>query len=120
MFHQAHDALGHNNILRMYKYMKHLKGLRTYVEKHVTQCLKCRLQNLAPQRYALLLAEMPLVLMHIITVEFKGRYKASLQCHIYILTTIDLLTNCVWCIFLIIKEADKVVHAYLVNVNAKM
>ena len=59
---------------------------------------------------------MPSVPMHFIAMDLIGKFKPSSQGHQYALTVNDMLTNYTWCMLLFTEEADKVVHAYLVNV----
>ena len=53
--------------------------------------------------------------MHFLVMDLIGKFKPSPQWDQYILIVIDMLNNYTWCITLFTKEADKVVHAYLVN-----
>ena len=57
--------------------------------------------------------------MHFPAMALIGMFKLSSQEHQYVLIYIDMLMNYTWCIWLFTKEADKVVHAYLVNVYSK-
>ena len=122
ILHQSHDALGHNGTQRLYHYLKRLyywKGLRPDVDKHVKHCLQCRQQNLRPQKYAQLHAEIPSMPMHFLAMDLIGRFPTSSKGNCYALTVIDLLTNFVWCIPIETKTADEVVSAYLKHVFAE-
>ena len=57
--------------------------------------------------------------MHFIAMCPIDTFKLSLQRHQYTLTATDMFINYAWCILLFTKEADKVLHAYLVNVYSK-
>ena len=48
-----------------------------------------------------------------------AKFKPSPQGHLYAFSFIDMLTNYKWCIWLLTKEADNMVHAHLVNVHSK-
>ena len=45
-----------------------------------------------------------------------NKFKPLPQGHQNALTVINMLTNYIWCIPLHTKEADQVVHAYMVNI----
>ena len=49
-----------------------------------------------------------------------GKFILSPQGHQYASTVIDMLTNYTWCRLLLTKEANEVVHAYLVNMYSKL
>ena len=57
--------------------------------------------------------------MHFIVMDLIGKFKPSAYGYQYALTVIDMLMNCTRYILLLTKEADKVVHAYLVKVYSK-
>ena len=57
--------------------------------------------------------------MHVIVMDLIGKFKPSPQWHQYVFTGKEILMNYTWCIFLNTKEANEVVHAYLVNMHSK-
>ena len=85
------------------------------VDAHVKQCNKCKQWNLSLQHYEQLQVEGPSMLIYFIAMDFIGNFKVTAQGHQYALTVIDVLTNYACCLPLFTKEADKVMHAYLVN-----
>ena len=54
--------------------------------------------------------------MHFTTMDLIGTFEVSPQGHQYALTVIDMLMNSTWCMLLFTKEANEVLHAYLVSV----
>ena len=58
--------------------------------------------------------------MHFIVMDLIGKVKSLPQEYQYTLTVRDMLTNHPWCILIYTKEADKVVHAYLVHIYSKV
>ena len=67
----------------------------------------------------LLHLDVPPAPIHFITMVVINKFKPSAQRHQYYLTVIDVLTNFTCYILLHTKKADKVIHAYLVNISAK-
>ena len=57
--------------------------------------------------------------MHFIAIDLIGTFKPSPQGHQYVLTVINMITNCTWCMLLFTKETNEVVHAYLVHMYSK-
>ena len=58
--------------------------------------------------------------MHFLEIDLIGMFKPLPQGHQYALTVIDMFTNYTWCILLFVKEADEVVHTYIVNMYSKL
>ena len=73
-----------------------------------------RQQNLHPQHDTQLNLEVLSMPMHLIAMDFIGKFKPSLYWYQYALTVIDILTNYTWCILLFTKEAQ-MVHTYAVH-----
>ncbi len=72
ILHEAHDLLGHNGTQRLYQYLKRAyfwKGLWVDVDKHCKYCLPCRQENLKPQWYAQLHADILQFPMHFIAMD---------------------------------------------------
>ena len=119
LFHQAHDALGHNstaisevNVL--------LEVIMKNVDIHIKYIMyKVLTRNLCSQHYAHLHLGMLLTPMHFIAMDLIGKFKPLPQGHQYALVLIDVLANYTWCIALYTKEADKEAHVYLVNIYSK-
>ena len=63
--------------------------------------------------------KVPTMAMHFIVMDLMGKFKLPPHGQQYALTAGDILTNYTWCILLFTKQADEVVHAYLVNVYSK-
>ena len=63
--------------------------------------------------------KLPSMPMHFIVMDLIGKFKPLPHWHWYSLTVIDILINYTGCILVFMKEADKVVHAFFVNVYSK-
>ena len=87
-----------------------------YIANHVKHCIMCRQQICTHRIMHQLHLEVPSVPMYLIAVDLIAKFKPLCQGHQYSLTVIDMLTSYPWYILLYPKEADKVVHTYLVNI----
>ena len=81
-----------------------LEGIKKDVDIHISQCIKCRQQNLHPQYYAEVHLELLSMPMHLIVIKLIGKFKLSPQGYQYALTVIDMMMNYKWCIPLFTKK----------------
>ena len=106
----AHDALGHNDTLHVYHFIRFLhywKGSHKDVDRH---CLRCAQENLTPLKCASLLLTVLHVPMLYITMDLTGRFQNTSTESRYAFTIIWLLIGYVWCFYLCTKEVDEVVQ----------